>query len=502
MPIPFSLLDLSPFALAAAALLAAALPLPLLAPLLPAIPNLDLSLVLALAAAACAAAPAAPAAAAALAAAAAALLYASFGTCVWLSREHRASHGSEEAKRHTTLQHRRHVGRRMPCPYPDAWFCVAFSEVLTPGAVLDVTVCGRALVVFRALKGGRVTVLDAYCSHLGAHLAHGGARLTDAGCIRCPFHGWCYDADGKLVATGSGDAPPAGSDLRAWPVLERNGVVSVWMAAAEHDDKAPKAAPAPAPLPAAGAAPAATALGPAPAPAPSAAPWFEPPALPELAVGAPGAFCFHGTTENIVPAIIYELPENGADIGHLTALHSAFVVAALRPALSHAWAGRWRPHESEPHLARLTIDQTMVLCGVPLPGAVHVEILQVGPSQVYLQFDLPLLGRVVITETVTPVEPALQRVLHACHAAPSVPRLVAKALLASVIRAYEQDVGVWAHKRFEPAPRLTASEASIKSYRNWVKQFYSSPRAITFEAARRQQLRVDLGLADDDALAW
>jgi nitrite reductase/ring-hydroxylating ferredoxin subunit len=470
----------------AAGLLAAAAPLLLLdLPGLP-IPGLDLALLLLLGAAALAAAAAgALALCALLACGAAALLYASLGTCRWLSLAHAASHASPAAQAQTSLLHRRHVGRRLPCPYPDAWYGLCFSEELLPGQVLDVTVCGRALVVFRARGTNAVSVLDAYCSHLGAHLAHGqtSPRLTDADCIRCPFHGWCYDAQGRLVATGSGEAPPPGSDLRAWPALERNGVVAVWMAAEGHAGAPPPPPPPPPPA--------------TEPPAPAALPWFEPPTVPELA-----GMRYHGMAENIVPAIIYELPENGADIAHLTALHSAFVVAALRPVLSHAWAGQWRPHATQPHLARLSIDQSMVLCGLTLPGAVHVEVLQCGPSQVFLCFDLPVLGKLVVTETVSPVAPALQRVLHACHAAPSVPRLVAKALLASVIRAYEQDVGVWAHKRYEPAPRLTASEASVKAYRSWVRQFYASPRAVTFAAAQREQLRLELGLADDDPLSW
>lgn len=408
------------------------------------------------------------------------LLYISYGTCRWLSLAHTQSHSTPAAAARTSLSHRRNMGRKLPCPYPDAWYSVVLSEELEPGAVLDVTVCGRSLVVFRASQAPHgVSVLDAYCSHNGAHLAHGGATLNSKDCIRCPFHGWCYNAEGKLVETGTGETPPPGSDLKAWPVLERNGVVSVWMSAEGHrvEEKVGGGGGGEAP----------------------ATPWFHPPLLPEL---APGAFVYHGMTENLVPAIIFELPENGADIGHLTALHSAFVVAALRPALSHAWVGHWRPHESEPHLARLSIQQTMVLCGFPLPGAVQVSILQCGPSQVYLFFSLPGIGRVVITETVTPVEPTLQRVLHACHAEPGVPRLVAKVLLASVIRAYEQDVAVWAHKRYEPAPRLTASESSVKSYRGWVKQFYSSPKAITFEQARRAQVKLDLGLPDDCPLDW
>ena len=403
--------------------------------------------------------------------------YVSWGTCCWLSQSHTDNHSSPSAISRTSLKHRRNIGKRLPCPYPDAWYCVALSEELLPGKVVDATVCGRALVVFRAsLAPYRVSVLDAYCPHNGAHLAHGGASLTSTDCIRCPFHGWCFDAEGQAVETGTGEAPPAGSNLRSWPVLERNGVVGVWMSASGYGDT-PNTTPQP-------------------------PPWFEPPLLPELSPTSGGAYVYHGMTENLVPAIIFELPENGADIGHLTALHSAFVVAALRPAFSHAWKGHWEPHDTSPHLARLRIAQTMVFCGFPLPGTVHVEILQCGPSQVYLFFNLPGIGKVVITETVTPVEPTLQRVLHACHAAPGVPRLVAKALLASVIRAYDQDVAVWAHKRYEPAPRLTASEASVKTYRTWVKQFYASPQAISFEQARRLQLRLDLGMPDDSPLDW
>lgn len=59
-------------------------------------------------------------------------------------------------------------------------------------------------------------------------------------------------------------------------------------------------------------------------------------------------------------------------------------------------------------------------------------------AQVSLNFRVPGIGRLFIIETVTPVAPTLQRVLHAVYAQPHIPRLVAKAILASTIRAYEQ----------------------------------------------------------------
>ena len=64
----------------------------------------------------------------------------------------------------------------------------------------------------------------------------------------------------------------------------------------------------------------------------------------------------------------------------------------------------------------------------------------------------------------------------------------------------EQDVPVWAHKRFEAAPRLTAEEGAVKTYRGWVKQFMGD--GITFGEAQRAWLRKELGLEDTEALAW
>ncbi len=62
---------------------------------------------------------------------------------------------------------------------------------------------------------------------------------------------------------------------------------------------------------------------------------------------------------------------------------------------------------------------------------------------------------------------------------------------------------MWTHKRYEPAPRLTAKESSVKLYRDWTRQFYTrTPGAISFNDAQRAQARLELGLSDTDALAW
>ncbi|HEV8108460.1 MAG TPA: Rieske 2Fe-2S domain-containing protein [Burkholderiales bacterium] len=68
-------------------------------------------------------------------------------------------------------------------------------------------------------------LIERQCAHRGADLAYG--RLEDGG-LRCSFHGWLFDVDGKCLQT---PAEPPGSRLcehirlRAYPVQEKSGVL-------------------------------------------------------------------------------------------------------------------------------------------------------------------------------------------------------------------------------------------------------------------------------------
>lgn len=62
---------------------------------------------------------------------------------------------------------------------------------------------------------GTVSVFDAYCEHLGAHLGHGGR--VDGENIVCPFHGWEWNSRAATCAfpTKSTRIPGRLSDGRA-----------------------------------------------------------------------------------------------------------------------------------------------------------------------------------------------------------------------------------------------------------------------------------------------
>jgi nitrite reductase/ring-hydroxylating ferredoxin subunit len=95
------------------------------------------------------------------------------------------------------------------------------------------------LVVFRDGRG-RVGVLELHCSHRGTSLEYG--QITDTG-IRCCYHGWHYDVDGRIL-----DMPtePAESDFKdrlchgAYPAREYKGFVWAYLGPPERRPPFPR----------------------------------------------------------------------------------------------------------------------------------------------------------------------------------------------------------------------------------------------------------------------
>ncbi len=113
------------------------------------------------------------------------------------------------------------------------WQPAALVEELDgPRPLKALRLMGRDLVLFRD-EAGRLGLIDRDCPHRNADLAYG--RLEDGG-IRCPFHGWLFDVDGKCLDT---PAEPEGSRLcqnirqRSYPVETRSGIVFAYLGEGE-----------------------------------------------------------------------------------------------------------------------------------------------------------------------------------------------------------------------------------------------------------------------------
>ena len=122
-----------------------------------------------------------------------------------------------------------HVGPGTPCGeyLRRFWQPVAHSSDLKdlPRAL---KIMGEELVIFRDLSS-TVGLLHRHCSHRGASLEYG--RISERG-IRCCYHSWLFDVDGKILET---PGEPAKSTLKerlfhgAYPTLEYNGLVFAYM---------------------------------------------------------------------------------------------------------------------------------------------------------------------------------------------------------------------------------------------------------------------------------
>jgi len=93
---------------------------------------------------------------------------------------------------------------------------------------LRLRLLGEALVAFRDTEG-RVGLLAEECSHRCASLAYG---RNEQGGLRCLYHGWKYDVQGRVLETPN---EPEQSQLRykvrhpSYPVLESGGVIWTYL---------------------------------------------------------------------------------------------------------------------------------------------------------------------------------------------------------------------------------------------------------------------------------
>ncbi|XP_063289190.1 cholesterol 7-desaturase nvd-like isoform X2 [Pelobates fuscus] len=302
---------------------------------------------------------------------------------------------------------------------------------------------GEQIAVYRT-QDGRVYVVDAYCPHLGANLAIGGQVVGD--CIECPFHGWQFRGeDGKCSRIPYAEKVPDFAKIKTWPSCEINGMIFVWF----HCD--------------------------------GVEPTWSVPEQPEITAKE---WVYRGRTEHFVNAHIEEIPENAADIAHLTFLHEPGIITGtdLRYTKSriwdfvkHTWKVQWmlEPPPNK-HCSQMLLVHQLLLFGKHVPMLdFNVVARQVGPGIVFLTFNHNFLGTGVILQSVTPVEPLLQKVTHIIYYQRNIPTLVPKLMLKAECIQFERDVMVWNNKKYVSKPLLVKEDAAIQKHRRWYSQFYS-----------------------------
>ncbi len=114
------------------------------------------------------------------------------------------------------------------------------EEVAEPdGAPVRLELLSEKMLAFRDTEG-RLGVIDEFCAHRGVSLWFG---RNEEGGIRCPYHGWKYDINGQCLDVPS-ESVESGFckkiKLKSYPLIERGGVIWIYMGPPELQPPLPE----------------------------------------------------------------------------------------------------------------------------------------------------------------------------------------------------------------------------------------------------------------------
>jgi vanillate O-demethylase monooxygenase subunit len=106
----------------------------------------------------------------------------------------------------------------------DAWYIAAWRNEIgrTPQAR---KYCGEPVVLFRREDGAAVALEDRCCHR---HLPLSKGRLV-GDVLQCGYHGLEFDATGACVRVPGQTRVPPGAQVKSYPVVERDGLVWIWI---------------------------------------------------------------------------------------------------------------------------------------------------------------------------------------------------------------------------------------------------------------------------------
>ncbi len=318
-----------------------------------------------------------------------------------------------------------------PATFPRGWFIVAEASELDDGPI-PVHYFGEDFVLYRG-ESGRIVMLDAYCAHMGSHLASDSAvivrekRQLEGDSIRCPYHGWRYGPEGALEDIPGMDECPEITPLRSHPVREVMGCAMAWY---DPDGNPPA---------------------------------FEPPFLKEWDDPA----WVHWQLDHVGVLNVHgqEILDNMADASHLGPTHGAPCEEFENEFRDHIYIQRQGGFH-EDYQAQL--DTVTWYTG---PG-ILLSKQRFGPM---LTFEL-------IANT--PVDDGVTQVWHACLTRAEGDEVLpadierARAVQATALKVFGADFDIWKHKRPALRPMQMPVDGPFFKGRKWLSQFYAEPAKV------------------------
>jgi 3-ketosteroid 9alpha-monooxygenase subunit A len=320
--------------------------------------------------------------------------------------------------------------------FPRGWFMVAVSAEVNdkPKAV---RFFGQDFALYRGKQSGKVVLLDAYCPHMGTHLARNSTSYVaqdgavEGDSIRCPYHAWRFGPDGRCnhIPYSKGPIPPA-ARVKSWKVEEHMGAVFVW-----HDPEGLE-------------------------------PDYDVPVIPGASDPAwvPTVFDDLG----IVNCHTQEIVDNITDVAHFGPVHGSLT--------------KYFENEFKGHVATQRMGgghRTLTTSDGPM---LETEAVYTGPS--ILITHMMGTHESVIFIAHTPVDDGSAYVWHGLLVKSPTGQAVANEQDLEIARQYQsmalaafaQDFEVWRHKQPCLKGLFVQGDGPFLKQRAWYKQFYN-PRA-------------------------
>lgn len=301
---------------------------------------------------------------------------------------------------------------------PISFYQVAWSNELKPKSIKAVKIAGHDLVIFRG-ENNKVHALDAFCPHLGAHLAVQGTVCQNR--VRCGFHSWEFDGDGTCQKLPQEAKITPNMHTRSWRVEERYGIIFVYFDPMNLNKDAP----------------------------------FVP--VPELESGD-----FGDLVKKIhdIKTRHSDVLENGVDMQHFTSVHG---VPMNKPSIEEAANGNLI-------FRHQTVTRRL---GHEFNTMMEIKYLHPGLQIIHLH---NVLGReCIMLSSVTPIENGHVRAHFSTHLRKKGPLFATNALTQLISyfisQTFAQDIPIWNAKIWKEKPVLAKGDEGITSFRRWYNQF-------------------------------
>ena len=319
--------------------------------------------------------------------------------------------------------------------FPRGWFMIGAATDAT-NRPAPIRYFGQDLVLYRG-ESGAPYVVEAYCPHMGAHLAKNSTSYivldgeqVQGESIRCPFHGWRFDNEGKCDHIPySPNFIPEQARLKTFPVIERAGILWMW-----YDNEAGEPA----------------------FPLPEFGNHYDAPGWVNWKIDHMGDLEIHPV----------EILDNMVDIGHFTPIHGSMDVAYfINEFKDHVVVQDFGSgHRTLVSEAGGILETHTWYTG---PGILQSEMMGGEPSLMFIAH--------------TPIEDGKVRVWHGLmvqvsdggHAVTTEEKDRAYAYQEGSRMAFAQDVEIWQNKRACIRPLSIPADGPIGKLRSWYWQFYN-----------------------------